>query len=237
MNKPSSVYLSRQEESLALRDSPRKQFNLYRNLFPNLAYMTYVRELQRALSGCDTILDIGCGGLSPLRFVEAKRLVGVDGWRPNVVEAIKNGTHDVVLEGRAEDLGNILRGEKFEGVTALDVIEHLPKNEGLQFLKTVEKIAQKVVIVLTPNGFLQQRSVNGDLEEHLSGWTPEDMAGLGYTVTGMYGHKSLRGECQNLKGRPRFIWGIASQITHYFYTRRHPESAAALFCIHRSGDD
>lgn len=214
-------------------NSARKRFDLWKDVFPNIAYMTYVRELRSVLHGCSTVLDVGCGGSSPLRFVDALSLVGVEGWRPNVLKAVEDGTHDTVFEGRAEEIGGLFADNQFEAVVALDVVEHLVKDKGAQFLKELERVASKLVVVLTPNGFLPQHSADGDLEEHLSGWTVTEMTELGYEVTGMYGYKNLRGECQNLKGRPKFVWGVISEFTHYLYTRKHPQSAAALFCVKR----
>ena len=91
-------------------------------------------------------------------------------------------------------IAQLFADKRFDGCVALDVIEHLPKPDGLDLLQQMEALARKRVIFFTPNGFMPQRSRNGDLQEHLSGWSVDDFEGLGYTVVGMCGPKTLRGE-------------------------------------------
>lgn len=103
----------------------------------------------------------------------------------------------------------------------------------MRLLEVMAEIATRRMIIFTPNGFLPQRSEGGDLEEHLSGWDVQEMRKLGFEVTGMYGYKRLRGEKQGLVHRPKLLWGLVSQATHYLWTRRCPELAAAIFCVKR----
>jgi len=97
-------------------------------------------------------------------------------------------------------------------------------------LEAMEQLATKRVVIFTPNGFIPQQSKNGDLQEHLSGWLPEEMRQRGYTVTGMHGPKGLRGEYASLKYRPKAFWGVWSVAAHYLHTRRHPEKSFSIFC-------
>ena len=57
------------------------------------------------------------------------------------------------------------------------------------------------------------------------------MRNHGYNVIGMLGPKNLRGEYHAIKGRPRVFWGIVSLLGHFFWTRSHPEKAAAILCV------
>jgi hypothetical protein len=99
-------------------------------------------------------------------------------------------------------------------------------------MQDMERIAAKKVILFTPCGFLQQRhTANDDLQEHLSGWEPAEMAGYGYQVAGFLGPKKLRGEYHAIKGRPRFFWSMISLAGHFVWTRNHPEKAAAILCV------
>jgi len=95
----------------------------------------------------------------------------------------------------------------------------------------MERLATRRVVISTPNGFLPQRSKDGDLQEHLSGWSAEDLRSYGYRVLGMYGPKSLRGEYHRIKYQPRAFWALVSVLGHCLQTRTHPEKAAALFCV------
>jgi hypothetical protein len=56
------------------------------------------------------------------------------------------------------------------------------------------------------------------------------MSKRGYRVIGMHGPKSLRGEYARLKHRPKALWGMASVMAHYFYTRQRPEKSFSIFC-------
>jgi hypothetical protein len=72
-----------------------------------------------------------------------------------------------------------------DSVFALDVIEHMEKEEGLQFLKEAERVARKQILVYTPLGFYPQsyedknkldrwQMGGGYWQTHRSGWNPED---------------------------------------------------------------
>jgi hypothetical protein len=98
-------------------------------------------------------------------------------------------------------------------------------------LDQMEKLAARRVIIFTPNGFIPQKSKDGDLQEHLSGWTPEEMRQRGYTVVGIYGPKSFRGEYHRISRQPRVFWLLMSYLCHFFCTRNNPENAAAIFCV------
>ena len=96
----------------------------------------------------------------------------------------------------------------------------------------MEKLARKRVVFFTPSGFLQQGHTNSDdLQPHLSGWTPAEMQQLGYQVIGLLGPKSLRGEYHRLKRRPDVIWGLVSLAGQCVWSKRHPDTAAAILCV------
>jgi len=189
-----------------------------------------VSELRRTLRDCQTVLDLGCGHNSPAKFLDGKHLVGMDGYEPDLKRAKERGTHDEYLLGDIRSAANHAGQRKFDACIALDVIEHLTKEDGWQMLKSMEQLAAKRVVIFTPNGFIPQFSQNGDLQQHLSGWEPTEMEQAGYEVLGMHGPKSLRGEKAVIKYRPRAVWGFVSVIGHYAYSRSRPEKAFSIFC-------
>jgi SAM-dependent methyltransferase len=189
-------------------------------------------EVRDALQGCDTVLDVGCGPVSTLRLLDFKRLVGIDGYQPSVEQAKKNATHDELVLGDIRELDRFFKPDQFDACVALDVIEHLTKEDGLKLAKAMERAASKRVVFFTPNGFLPQRHAErDDLQEHLSGWEVEEMRRLGYRVIGMLGPKWLRGELHVIRWRPRFLWGVIAWVLHAVWYRRHPASAAAILCV------
>ena len=179
------------------------------------------------------MLDVGCGNSSPLRFLSGPRMVGVDGYAPAVEEARRNHTHDEIVLGDVKNIQEIFKGQQFDACIALDVIEHLTKEDGWKLLENMEALSKRFTVIFTPKGFVPQKSKDGDLQEHLSGWDPQEMRERGYTVFGMYGPKGLRGEYHRVKYQPRPFWVIVSMLGHYFHTRTHPEKAAAIFCVKR----
>ena len=201
-------------------------------VFPNWPFISYLGELDRILKDCRTVLDLGCGESSPVSFLPGKFNVGVDFCKETINKASLKRTHNELILSRLEDLAGLLRGRSFDSCVALDVIEHLEKEDALSLIKEMESAALKKVVIFTPNGFNDPyRYGNAGLEEHRSDWRVDDFAGLGYQVIGIYGHAFLRSQAHSLRFHPRFLWGIISQLTHYFYTRNHPQSAAALLCF------
>lgn len=211
----------------------RQKLSVWPHCLHNPSLLALLGELRPVMRECETVLDVGCGDSSPLRFLSGPKMVGVDGYAPAVDKALRNGTHDEVVLGDVKQIGGIFKDRRFDACIALDVIEHLPKSEGWKMLESMERLATRFVIIFTPNGFVPQRSKDGDLQEHLSGWEASEMRDRGYCVLGMYGPKMLRGEYHRVKYQPKPLFVLASLFCHYTYTRTHAEKAAAIFCIKR----
>jgi len=188
--------------------------------------------LREVLKDCDTVLDVGCGKSMNMRWLGVKNSTGIDGYEPDLEEARRCGTHDQLVLGNVCKLDEYFKPDQFDAVVALDVIEHLTKEDGLRMMQAMEKIARRKIIIFTPNGFLPQRHLEkSDLQEHISGWEIAEMQQHGYRVIGMLGPKSLRGEFHNLKGRPKPFWGAVSLLGHLLWTRWIPGGAAAILCV------
>jgi SAM-dependent methyltransferase len=188
--------------------------------------------LRKALLGCNSILDVGCGVSGKLRELEAPNTTGFEGYQPDFDEAKRQKTHDHLVYGDARELSRHFQPRQFDACIALDVIEHFTKEGGLKLMQDMEKIARKKVIFFTPNGFLPQRqSAEGDLQAHLSGWDPVEMKHYGYESFGVLGPKNLRGEGHVLKHRPAIFWGFMSLIGQITWSQHHPNQAAAILCI------
>ena len=214
---------------------PTTALSLFRFSFPRVLLFSYLNTLRNALRGCDTCLDIGCGPSSPITTLNFRQSLGVEGFPAALEVAKENHTHTDFLQARAQDVGKHFSKGSFDCCVALDLIEHLTKEEGLTLIKDMERIASKTIAVFTPNGFLPQQSHHSDLQEHLSGWEPAEMRSLGFTVYGMHGLKSLRGEEHKHRIRPQALSGVISSLSHYAYTKNHPERAAAILCVKSVG--
>ena len=226
MDKTEQVLSSSRSPSM-----PRQSFSLLRESLRNPSLLSFVSQIRSTLAGCQHVLDVGCGNASPMRFIVKTHLTGLDGYAPALEEARRQGTHNEYYLGNVTQLGRLFTPRKFDACIALDVIEHLHKDDGWRMLEDMERLAIRRVVIFTPNGFVPQKSKDGDLQEHLSGWTADEMRARGYRVLGMYGPKSWRGEYHRIKYQPRPFWVLLSIAAHYLYTRSHPEKAAAIFCV------
>lgn len=194
---------------------------------------TYDRELQEAVGDARSLLDIGCGIASPLSRLERKpeRTVGVDGFMPSIEESRRKGIHNDYVCCDILDVGSKFPAGSFECVMALDVIEHLSKEKGLDLLRQMEQLSCRRVIIFTPNGFLAQAEhSNNPMQVHLSGWSVKEMREMGFRVIGINGWKPLLGEMALPRLWPRRLWAVVSRLTQYL-VRNHPEHAFQILCV------
>jgi hypothetical protein len=71
---------------------------------------TNALALGHLLSGCRTVLDIGCGRISPLRFVPGPETTGVDSYEPKLAAAEAARTHDRFRRGGIREIGYTVWG-------------------------------------------------------------------------------------------------------------------------------
>jgi 2-polyprenyl-3-methyl-5-hydroxy-6-metoxy-1,4-benzoquinol methylase len=172
-----------------------------------------VSSISRLTAECSSLLDVGCGANSPLRYIRFHgTMIGLDAHEPSIEASREKSIHGGYIHADVEDLQ--LPADSFDAVVALEVLEHLPKGSGVPFLANLERIARKIVIISTPNGFVAQGPSNGNFHQrHLSGWRPAELRALGYTVRGINGLKPLRGEGATIAWRPRTFWAVVSRLT------------------------
>ena len=193
--------------------------------------------LRQALLGCKSVLDVGSGVALTLRELGVEHAVGAEGYLPSLEIAKSQKTHDEYVQCDVRQIGEHFQAGQFDACIALDVIEHLTKEEGLKMMAAMERIARKRVVFFTPSGFLPQGNTEaGDLQAHHSGWEPAEMEQRGYRVHGHLGPKKLRGEYHRLKRRPDFFWGLVSLAGQVLWSRNHPGDAAAILCVKSLGE-
>jgi hypothetical protein len=194
---------------------------------------TLRRMMERdALAGCDSVLDVGSGASMDLRWFGVKHCVGIEAYQPDYEKALQNGSHDEMVLGTVCELDKHFKPNQFDACLSVDVIEHVTKEDGLKMMRDMEAIARRKIVIITPNGWLEQHHTEeGDLQVHLSGWEASEMKGYGYRVLGLLGPKFLRGEYHMLKWRPKFFWGLVSMVGHLLWTRWHPSQAASILCV------
>jgi SAM-dependent methyltransferase len=210
----------------------KRSMKFYWENLKKITYYEYIDELELALAGCESILDLACGSSSPIRHLpKTFHAVGCDMFAAAVEESGKEGIHDRYLLMNALELDKRFSPKSFDCVLALDLIEHLEKDEGFRLLGMMEKIAKKKVIIFTPNGFLPQEEFAGNiLQIHKSGWSVEEMRKKGFRVIGLMGWKSLRETKGSLKFSPKTFWSIISTLTQLVVKNR-PRWAFQIFCV------
>jgi hypothetical protein len=199
-------------------------------------FLTYHRALEQSLVGsCQSVLDVGCGWDSPLQVFSSRipLTVGVDGFAPSLERSRQRGIHTRYEQLELLEIGQRFAPGSFDGVVALDVIEHFEKPDGWRLLEAMERIARKRVIVFTPNGFLPQgEHEDNPWQVHRSGWTAEDFLPRGYRVLGLNGWKGLRGERAEVRlGR---LGARLSQLSQPLVTYQ-PRLAFQLLAVRELG--
>lgn len=204
---------------------------LFKLTAPKLLHFSYLNTMRKQLEGCESCLDIGCGPGSPVQHLKFAQSTGVEAYEPALEEARRSKTHSEYSSASAAELKHHFSENQFDCCVALDLIEHLTKDQGRKLIRDMERIARKKILLFTPNGFLHQSRHDDDLQEHLSGWTAGEMRSLGFRVIGMHGWKALRGEQHAHRLKPAALSGILSAVTHSLWTRWFPTHAAAILCV------
>ncbi len=133
-----------------------------------------------------TILDVACGLSFKSKYIEAKVRVGVD-IHEEYFKHIESDVPYAVVKYDIRKLREIFIPNSFDLVIALDVIEHLEKDEALSMIKQCEEIAKLGVILETPKGYIPQNiDIQGhgadEWQTHRCGWEVKELEDLGYNV-------------------------------------------------------
>lgn len=133
-----------------------------------------------------TVLDVGCGVSFKSKYISANIHVGVDIYE-EYFKHIEAPIPYVVIKYDIRKLKDIFMPKSFDLVIALDVIEHLNKEDAVSVIDQCEVIAKDAVILETPSGFVPQ---NIDIlgygghkyQTHYSAWDQDELQILGYTT-------------------------------------------------------
>ncbi len=155
----------------------------------------YFDEPQDLLNGVleyivetDVVLDIG-PGIKPMNYFRPKLHILVEPWGEYSDILSYRHADDksvLILKSRAIESLVQLQDNSIDSIFLLDVIEHLEKNEGIRLLLEMERVARRQIVIFTPLGFMPQHMEDGEkdgwglsggkMQEHRSGWTPDDFA-------------------------------------------------------------
>ncbi|MFC1646673.1 class I SAM-dependent methyltransferase [Patescibacteria group bacterium] len=171
--------------------------------------------LKYNLKNCKTVLDVGCGYNSALRYINLPiKKEGIDIFNKNIEISKKHKIHQKYRVGDIRKLNKYYKSKSFDAVVCIDVIEHLTKKEGFVLIEMMEQIAKKKVMILTPVGFYSQDDINDNpYQIHKSGWLTEDFKQLGYKVYGLRGLRLLRDDFASIRFKPWILWGFLSFVS------------------------
>ncbi len=143
----------------------------------------------KMLNGCGTILDIGCGdGMGTLTYTceTMAKVVGVD-FDQNLI----NHANDVLLPAvrrikpfRASRLtfecvdilqGSFFGNARFNGISCIDVIEHIEESQEHKFLSRLAFMLKEhgIAVIGTPNALHGKYGSNFSQTGHINNYDPD----------------------------------------------------------------
>jgi hypothetical protein len=138
-----------------------------------------------AIAPAEILLDIG-PGIRPQPLARARVHILCEPHR-EYLDALalttNHATTYVKLQASWSEAVKLFPPSSVDTVVVLDVIEHLEKDEGRVLLERTVELARKQVVIFTPYGFVPLHAHDGKdrwgmsggaLQEHRSGWLPED---------------------------------------------------------------
>lgn len=138
----------------------------------------------------ESIIDLGCGDLwFTANLPGVKKHIGVDLWE----EQLKLAWERRPVKGwipvcrDALEFLKISADNTVDAVLAIDIIEHLEEEQGLEILDEAERVAKKLVICWAPLGMLERGPTNPDgshnpYQVHKWGPLPLDFQSRGWEV-------------------------------------------------------
>lgn len=219
--------------------------NFYHNKIFEKIFPTLVFFLKKELRDCKTVLDLGCGFDSPFQYCKnIDYSVGVEFFEKYLKISKEKKIHSEYIKELIQKI--YFKENSFDAVILLEVLEHLNKEDALEIIQKAKVWARKKVIISTPNGFIGQKEIDGNiLQKHLSGWTLSDLNELGFRCHGLAGLKFLRHEKDentmddnllvSIKYKPKFFWfiiSVFSQSLVYLF----PKFSFGLFCVYENKD-
>lgn len=205
--------LSKVSKYGARYDSMPRVLRLFYPLYRKLVPEYFICLLKSELTSCNSVLDLGCGYNSPIQHCNVPFSVGIELFDLYLQESKRRAIHDGYI--KADIMKVKLKPKCFDAVVAIEVLEHLTKEEGHTLIERMEMWARKKVVVTTPNGYLPQDGYdNNPLQEHKSGWNTEELQELGFKVFGTGGWKKLRRWGRDMKYiEPIYLWAAISDLT------------------------
>ena len=213
--------------SLLLGDTfTRDQYTVLKDFYNSYFFG---RPLRTMLKPSDRVLELGCGKDSLLvrsGIIRKLRVTGVDIFKPYVDMHNSKGLYKKCI---LADITKVeFKPNQFDAVVCMDVLEHIRKDEGCGLLLKMKVWAKKVIIT-TPNGEVPGIPSDGNsYQEHMAGWTADELRTYGYTVRGVSGWKPLRKPDSQLRYLHPFVFWASLSLLSSFAVYYLPNKAFHL---------
>ncbi|MDD3288188.1 MAG: class I SAM-dependent methyltransferase [Alphaproteobacteria bacterium] len=147
------------------------------------------------IAPADICLDIG-PGIRPQRLLPCNTHVLVEPYGAYCDELVKRYPQKLTVKMDGLAFLLLMQSKSVDTIFMIDVIEHLNKDDGKRMLAEARRVARKQIVVFTPLGFMPRHysevgDIWGDiqhneLQNHLSGWLPEEFPGSTIVLTEDY---------------------------------------------------
>jgi len=155
--------------------------------------------LGRLIHPGETVADVGCSDGRGSEVLGRLNSTGFDIYEPALRQAVVWGRRRRAVLADVRHLP--ARDSAFDVVVSLDVVEHFAKSEALELIAELERVARRLVVLLTPNGFVPQPPGEDEpWQEHRCGFHATELEALGYAVTGRGGPAAWRGPYGSFRG-------------------------------------
>jgi len=184
------------------------------NFIVNIQNVFFFKTLEKSLVGCTTVLDVGCGNNSAIGYIKKNfTSEGIDIYEDALKLSKSKRLHDSYKKGDIKNLDKYYKNKSFDAVVAIDVIEHLNKNEALKMITKMEDAYD-----------------GNPYQIHKSGWNKHDLEKLGFKIFGLRGLKILRTNHAGIKHKPYIIFGFLTLISEVIF-HHFPQCCFDIFAV------
>ncbi|MGQ9507619.1 MAG: class I SAM-dependent methyltransferase [Candidatus Bathycorpusculaceae bacterium] len=132
-----------------------------------------------------TILDVGCGFGEWGFLIRTRKsgwafLIGIDVFHPYLEKVCRLKIYDELVQVKAPILP--FKTESVDISLACEILEHMPKKEGLKLIEELERITKQEIIISTPLNWPQDKIWDNPYEKHVAEWSVKDLTKRGYEV-------------------------------------------------------
>lgn len=154
--------------------------------FERVVPWSLLRQVSKALPREGLILDVGCGtGQTTSRLKGPGRVfVGVDIDATKMMQARTSDSYRGLVVASADRVP--FRDGVFDASLAIEVIEHLEREESEECISELCRVASGTVVLTTPNGegVTPGEAAENPFQLHRSQWHPIELSVRGFRVSG-----------------------------------------------------